>query len=78
MNTREKLESIICNAAEISYRKIEDNERLLEDIGIDSIRIVKVIFGIEKEFGFEFDEEFLDYEKIYKFSSLHDYVNSKI
>ena len=49
MNTREKLESIICNAAEISYRKIEDNERLLEDIGIDSIRIVKVIFGIEKD-----------------------------
>lgn len=78
MNTREKLETIICNATDISYRKIENNERLIEDVGIDSIRIVKMIVGIENEFGFEFDDEFLDYNKIYTFGLLYDYVNSKI
>lgn len=78
MDLREKLETIICNAMDITSRKINDRERLIEDIGIDSIRIVKIIVGIENEFEFEFDDEYLNYEKIYTFGLLFDYVKFKM
>lgn len=78
MDIREKLEIIICNTMDIESRKIDDGERLIEDISIDSIRIVKIIVGIENEFGFEFDDEYLNYEKIYTFGLLFDYVKLKM
>lgn len=78
MNVKIQLESLICNILNIPYRNITENERMIEDIGIDSIDLIKVIINIEAEFGFEFEDEFMSYEKIYTFGLLLDYVKSRI
>ena len=76
MDVKVKLENLICSVLNIPSRSIKENERLLEDIGINSIDLIKIIVNIEKEFDFE--DEFIGYEKIYAFGLLLDYVKSKI
>lgn len=78
MNVKEKLERLICSIINIPYRNIEDNERIIEDIGIDSIDLIKIIVNIEIEFDFEFEDEFMSYEKIHTFGLLLNYVESRI
>ena len=67
MDVKVKLENLICSVLNIPSRSIKENERLLEDIGINSIDLIKIIVNIEKEFDFEFEDEFIGYEKIYAF-----------
>ena len=78
MDVKVKLENLICSVLNIPSRSIKENERLLEDIGINSIDLIKIIVNIEKEFDFEFEDEYIGYEKIYAFGLLLDYVKSKI
>lgn len=50
----------------------------ISDIGIDSILYIKIIVAVEEEFGFEFEDNDLDYNKIQYIKDLVLYVEQKI
>ena len=49
MDVKVKLENLICSVLNIPSRSIKENERLLEDIGINSIDLIKIIVNIEHQ-----------------------------
>lgn len=77
-DTRERLRRIICNYLEsqdIQYQNADFNK--LEDVGIDSLGMLDVIFEIEGEFGIQTGEISGDVlEKITTFEGLVEMVDS--
>ena len=49
----------------------------LKNIGINSITFIKIVVSIETEFGIEFEDEDLDYNKFPNIKSLVNYVEDK-
>ncbi len=56
---------------------IHDETSLLNDLSLDSIQVLELIVGIEKEFGFACDPGELDLEIFDRFASLVDFVSKK-
>ncbi len=50
----------------------------LFSLGINSIIFIKIIVSIETEFGIEFADDDLDYNRFPNFDSLISYVKNKI
>jgi Acyl carrier protein len=50
----------------------------LSDIGVDSITFIQIVVALETEFGIEFDDEDLSYEKFPCLESLISFVKNKI
>jgi acyl carrier protein len=77
-DTRERLRHIICNYLEsqdIEYQSTDFNK--LEDVGIDSLGMLDVIFEIEGEFAIQTGEISGDIlEKITTFDGLVELVDS--
>ena len=58
---QEKVNAFLVDELEIDENKIEDDARLKEDLGIDSLEVVDVIVLVEQEFGFKMrPEQFKD------------------
>ena len=53
----EKVDAFLIDELEIDEAKIEENARLKEDLGIDSLEVVDVIVLVEQEFGFKMRPE---------------------
>lgn len=53
-------------------------EDTLVTLGIDSISFIKIIVSVETEFGIEFNDEDLDFNKFPDISSFVSYVRSKV
>jgi acyl carrier protein len=77
-DTPERLRRIICNyldSQDIEYKNTDFNR--LEDVGIDSLGMLDVIFEIEGEFGIQTGEISGDVlEKITTFDGLVEMVDS--
>ena len=54
---QEKVNVFLVDELEIDEAKIEDDARLKEDLGIDSLEVVDVIVLVEQEFGFKMNRE---------------------
>ena len=54
---QEKVNAFLVDELEIDESKIEDEARLKEDLGIDSLEVVDVIVLVEQEFGFKMNRE---------------------
>ena len=54
---QEKVNAFLVDELEIDEAKIEDEARLKEDLGIDSLEVVDVIVLVEEEFGFKMRPE---------------------
>ena len=54
---QEKVNAFLVDELEIDESKIEDDARLKEDLGIDSLEVVDVIVLVEQEFGFKMRPE---------------------
>ena len=54
---QEKVNAFLVDELEIDESKIEDDARLKEDLGIDSLEVVDVIVLVEEEFGFKMQRE---------------------
>ena len=54
---QEKVNAFLVDELEIDESKIEDDARLKEDLGIDSLEVVDVIVLVEQEFGFKMSRE---------------------
>lgn len=60
---------------------VADNIRLddtLAVFGLNSVEFVKLVVMIENEFGFEFDNEYLDFSKFTTMRNIVEYIESKI
>ena len=58
---QEKVNAFLVDELEIDETKIEDDARLKEDLGIDSLEVVDVIVLVDQEFGFKMrPEQFKD------------------
>jgi|AGTN01.3.fsa_nt_gi Phosphopantetheine attachment site. len=55
-----------------------NNEDSLERIGLNSISFIRLTIAIEKEYGFQFDDEKLNINLFENLKSLAKYVESKI
>lgn len=77
-NIRLKLNEMLKETSELKDVVDEiDDENDLASIGINSIGFVKLIVKIEGEFGFQFDDEYLDYTKFKTVNDLVLYVLEK-
>ena len=54
---QEKVNAFLVDELEIDESRIEDDARLKEDLGIDSLEVVDVIVLVEEEFGFKMSRE---------------------
>ena len=61
----EKVDAFLIDELEIDEAKIEENARLKEDLGIDSLEVVDVIVLVEQEFGFKMRPELFKVLKTY-------------
>ena len=54
---QEKVNAFLVDELEIDEAKIEDDARLKEDMGIDSLEVVDVVVLVEDEFGYKMKPE---------------------
>ncbi|MCP3660225.1 MAG: acyl carrier protein [Bacteroidetes bacterium] len=76
----EKLKDIIVKNARIKVR-IEDiigASDLIDNFGYDSVQLIQLVVDIEKEFGIEFDDEYLGSPTLTKYSVLQNYVKKEL
>ena len=78
--TREEVIKItndfLVDEIEVDAEKINDNARLREDLGIDSLDFVDIVVIVESHFGFKIKpEEMKDVQTLSKF---YDYIASKV
>ncbi|MDI9216425.1 acyl carrier protein [Clostridium tertium] len=77
-NIEFKVREIIANCIETS-KKIDDirKEENLLSLGMDSLNCIKVIVSIESEFGFEFEDEDLNFENFHSVQSIVSYIERR-
>lgn len=55
--TIEKIKELLAAQLNISIDKINDNSKLVEDLGADSLDIVEMLMTLEDEFGISIPDE---------------------
>lgn len=75
-----EIKRLICEliiAQDPTILTIQDDE-MLYDRGIDSLRIIELVVHIEEKFGFEFEMDKLTYETLRTVSSISEYVHQRV
>ena len=63
---------LLRNRLDVQEEQIKDNSRFVEDLGADSLTIVKIIMDVEEEFDIQVPDE--DSELLFTVKDLHDYI----
>ena len=72
----EKVRAFLIDDLEIDEEKINDDAKLKEDMGIDSLDFVDIVVIVEKNFGFKIKpEEMVGVITLHQFC---DYIESKV
>lgn len=53
---KEKLKKLVADTIEVD--EFEDNDRFVEDFGVDSMMVLELVARIEKEFGVSIPDEY--------------------
>ncbi len=53
----EKVKSLIASQLNIPVEKVNDESKLVEDLGADSLDIVEMLMTLEEEFGISIPDE---------------------
>lgn len=61
----------------INIDNINDETDIIDDLGFNSITIIKLIIELEVLFGISFDNDYIDIEEISKIKQLVNYVCEK-
>lgn len=79
MDVRNKIIELISelNFMDNSYEYLCENDNL-KQLGMNSISFIKLVVTLESEFGLEFDDEDLDYNKFTSLNILCEYINEQI
>jgi acyl carrier protein len=82
MNIDERLKKVICGLIidndESIKDTINDGTDLVADLHFNSISFVKLVIELEKEFEFDFDDEYLNYNTLYSFGKIKEYLLENI
>ena len=62
----------------IACEEIKEDTDLINDLGFDSVQIMRFIAEIENEFGIEIEDEYLSLEILGKFGSLKEVIENRI
>lgn len=73
----QKVINIICQAIAPDGDVLITVDTLLSDLTFDSIKFIKIVVAIEREFDFEFDDEHLLFAQFPTVKSIIEYVNLK-
>jgi acyl carrier protein len=73
---KEKLKAMVAQAnSGIIIENDKDFDRKLEEIGLDSLDFMSVLFSVQDEFGLEIPDE--DIEQLTSLSALAEYISEK-
>lgn len=64
VDEREIIEKVNASLAEYEIKLVDRDDRKIVDIGIDSIKLIRVIIFLEEEYGIEFDMDTLSYDSL--------------
>ena len=77
---RKEIESLIKNFLiedmEIEADKIQDDAKLKEDLGLDSLDFVDIVVIVEKYFGFKIKPE--EMGNVLNVKDFYDYIDAKV
>ena len=73
---KDKVTTFLVDELEIDPSRIEDEARLKEDMGIDSLEVVDVIVLVEEEFGFKMKPE--DFRQLKTLEEFCRFIHDKI
>lgn len=73
---QQKVDSFLTEELEIEQDKIQDEARLKEDMGIDSLEVVDVIVLVEEEFGFKMRPE--DFKTIKTYGEFCRFIAERV
>lgn len=80
VNMEGRLKQMIIRNAAISLSEddIGSETDLVNDLGFDSVQVMRFLTEVETEFGFEFDDDYLSLEILGKYKKLKDAVDEKM
>ena len=73
---KEKVTTFLVEELEIDESKIQDQARLKEDLGIDSLEVVDVVVLVEEQFGFKMKPE--DFKQIRTLDQFCQFIQEKL
>lgn len=80
VNMEGRLKQMIIRNAAISLSEddIGSETDLVNDLGFDSVQVMRFLTEVETEFGFEFDDDYLSLEILGRYKKLKDAVDEKM
>lgn len=60
METKERIINLLAEKLGYEKAEINENQDLINDLGIDSLDMVEIIMGVEEEFGLRIDDKEVD------------------
>ena len=63
---------------EIKEDDVKDTLQLKDDLSMDSMAFVNMVVAIENVYGFDFDDEYISYEKLNTVKDVGDYIQTKL
>lgn len=75
-NMYDKIVEIIANQLQIDADTIDENTKIMEELGADSLDVVEMLMAMEESFGITIPDE--DIEELVTVSDIVDYVESNI
>ena len=73
---QEKVNAFLVDELEIDESRIEDDARLKEDLGIDSLEVVVVIVLVDQEFGFKMRPE--DFKELKTYGEFCQFIADRL
>ena len=73
---QEKVYAFLVDELEIDESKIEEEARLKEDLGIDSLEVVDVIVLVDQEFGFKMRPE--DFKELKTYGQFCQFIADRL
>ncbi len=71
----EKVRKFLLDELEIEEENINDDARLYEDMGIDSLDLVEIVVIVDREFGFKINPE--EMKGVSTLRQFCDYIEAK-
>ena len=76
MNIEDKVKNIIVEQLEVSIDEVVPEASFVDDLGADSLDLVKLVMMLEEEFGGEIPDE--DAEKIHTVQDVTTYIKDHL
>jgi acyl carrier protein len=62
---------------DIDPEEIDDDDALMEAVGLDSVQLLEVVVGLEEVFGLTFEDTDFDIENFSSVSAIAEHVREK-